>query len=324
MLNSVDKKAEWLTIVNLHAGSSKGKRDFPEIKKLLLEAGFKMKIIETEKSGHAVIIAKDNIEKGYVNILVVGGDGTLNEVVNGIFHQSKFKSTDITLGMITVGTGNDWGRMYEQPQEYVDQVEILKKGKTFVQDVGVVKYQNNQNRANRYFVNIAGMGYDALVALKTNQMKQKGMGGALVYLYNLVQSLFQYKVAHIELKLREKIIFKGKVFSMSIGICKYNGAGMMQLPDAIPDDGLFDVTIIRKMGKMKVIRSIKNLYDGSFVEMKEVEQFRGDEFTINSKPEHRLYLETDGESLGNSPLNFEVIPKAIKLIINPETTLMVH
>lgn len=315
MLNSDGKMSQWLTVVNLHAGSSKGERDWPDIKAILLAEGFDLEIVITKKPGDAVAISKEYIEKGYLNILVVGGDGTLNEVVNGIFQQSSFKSTDITLGMITIGVGNDWGRMYNQPQDYKQQVEVLKTRKVFIQDVGVVKYQKKQNRDNRYFVNIAGMGYDALVAHKTNKMKQKGMGGALVYLFNLVQSLFQYQVANLEIKSRGHIIFKGKVFSMSIGICKYNGAGMMQLPNAIADDGLFDVTIIRKMSKMKVIRNIKNLYDGSFVKMKEVEQFRGDEFEIDSKPEHRLFLETDGESLGNSPLSFEIIPQSIKLII---------
>ena len=315
MSNKVEGKNTWLTIVNPHAGSSKGKRDWPTIKKLLIKDGFETKIIHTERSGHAIEITKKHIEEGYNNILVVGGDGTFNEVVNGIFLQKKFKTTDITLGMITVGTGNDWGRMYDLPQEYEDQIRIFKNGKTFVQDVGVVKYQNQQNRNDRYFVNIAGMGFDALVAHKTNKMKQKGKGGALVYLFNLVQSLFQYQVTYLEIDVDDKRIFEGKVFSISIGICKFNGAGMMQLPNAIPDDGLFDVTVIRKTSKLRVIRNIKNLYDGSFLKMKEVETYRGKKFTINSKPAHHLYLETDGESLGNSPLDFEVIPRAVKLII---------
>lgn len=306
----------WLVLVNLHAGTNKGKRDWPEIKALLEEAGFQMQIVFTEHPGHAIQITQESIEEeGITDILVVGGDGTFNEVVNGIFRQKKLKTCDITLGMITIGTGNDWGRMYDMPADYNEQIKIIQKGKSFVQDVGVVKYQSEQNRDNRYFVNIAGMGYDALVAHKTNQMKQSGKGGALVYMINLLKALFQYKITHLEIDSDGKQIFSGKVFSMSIGICKFNGAGMMQLPHAIPDDGLFDVTIIKKTSKLKVIRNIKNLYDGSFIKMKEVETFTGRNFTIRSKPEHKLFLETDGESLGSSPLDFEVIPKAVKLII---------
>jgi YegS/Rv2252/BmrU family lipid kinase len=311
-----DNENKWLVLVNLHAGTNKGKRDWPVIHDLLVEAGFEMEIVFTKHAGHAIQITQNAIEKeGFTRILVVGGDGTFNEVANGILKQKKQKSTDITLGMITVGTGNDWGRMYDMPAEYSEQIKIIQQGKTFIQDVGVVKYQHHQNHDNRYFVNIAGMGYDALVTKKTNKMKQIGKGGALLYLFNLLRALFQYKVTQLEIETGGKMVFTGKVFSMSIGICKFNGAGMMQLPHAIADDGLFDVTVIRKTSKLKVIRNIKNLYDGSFIKMKEVETFRGKEFTVKSEPVNKLYLETDGESLGSSPLNFEVIPKAIKLIV---------
>lgn len=312
---STKKQKEWVVIVNLHAGSSKGKRDWPLIEKLLIKAGFQMEQVFTKYSGHAITLSKKYIEDGYTNIIVVGGDGTFNEVANGIFSQKVCDTTDITLGMITIGTGNDWGRMYNMPDDYGEMIDIIKNGKTFIQDVGVVKYNHHQNRTDRYFVNVAGMGFDAMVARKTNIMKQSGRGGPLVYLFNLAQSLFQYKVTQIEIEADGNKVFSGKVFSMSIGICKYNGAGMMQLPNAIPNDGLFDVTIIKDTSKMTVIRNIKNLYDGSFIKMKEVETFRGKKFTIKSEPEHHLHLETDGESLGNSPLDFEVIPEAIKLII---------
>jgi diacylglycerol kinase family enzyme len=127
--------------------------------------------------------------------------------------------------------------------------------------------------------------------------------------------LFQYKNVQLDIEADGKKVFSGKVFSMSIGIGKYNGAGMMQLPNAIPDDGLFDVTLIKKTTKMRVVKNIKNLYDGSFINMPEVETFTGKKFTITSTPSNKLYLETDGESLGHSPLDFEVIPRAAKMIV---------
>ncbi len=164
-------------------------------------------------------------------------------------------------------------------------------------------------------MNIAGMGFDALVAKKTNIAKQKGSSGILTYLINLVAGLFQFTFNFIEIESNGKQIFSGKVFSMSIGICSYNGGGMMQLPFAISNDGLFDVTVIRKVSRMKVIRNIKNLYDGSFVKIKEVETFTGKEFKITSIPQKSVFVETDGESLGNSPLNFRILPLAVKVII---------
>lgn len=307
---------KYLVIVNLHAGSKKCERDWPEIKELLQNAGFDMHIVFTKYQNHALQLTKELIEKeGFKKLIVVGGDGTLNEVVNSVFKQNRFRTMEIQIGLITVGTGNDWGRMYEIPESYKEQVKILKEERFILQDIGVVKYRYASDEDNRYFANIAGMGYDALVAKKTNLMKQKGKGGAVVYLLNLLSGLFQYKNVQLDILADGKKVFSGKVFSMSIGICKYNGAGMMQLPNAIPDDGLFDVTLIKKTTKMRVVRNIKNLYDGSFIKMPEVETFTGKKFTIISTPSNKLYLETDGESLGHSPLDFEVIPRAAKMIV---------
>ena len=87
------------------------------------------------------------------------------------------------------------------------------------------------------------------------------------------------------------------------------------MPDALPNDGLFDMTIIRKVARLKVLANIKNVFDGSFIKLKEVERFRAKSFTIVSNPPNALSLETDGESLGNSPLDFEVLPKAVNMIV---------
>lgn len=310
------KNKQWLVIVNPHAGSNKCQKDWPKIKRLLEEVDFDMKLLFTERQFHAIEMVKQYTEEeGFQKILVVGGDGTLNEVVNGVFKQKRFKTTEITLGLITVGTGNDWGRMYEMPESYKKQIKMLQKGYTFLQDVGEVDYRFSEDKEMRYFINIAGMGYDALVAQKTNHMKQKGKGGAVAYLVNLISGLFQYKSIHLDITADGKKVFSGKVFSMSIGICKYNGGGMMQLPNAIPDDGLFDIMVIRKTTKLRIVTNIKHLYDGSFVNMPEVSMHTGKKVTIKSRPAHKLYLETDGESLGHSPLDFMIVPKAIQLIV---------
>lgn len=306
----------WLVLVNFHAGGMKCKRDWPKIKKYLEEAKLKMYIVFTERKFHGMEITQSLIEKeGFKKVVAVGGDGTLNEVVNGILKQKRFKTGDVRVGMITVGTGNDWSRMYEMPESYKKQVKLLTKGHTFLQDVGQVKYLHSDDRENRYFINIAGMGYDALVAQKTNMMKERGKSGPIAYLINLITGLFQYKSVHLNIEADGKQIFSGKVFSMSIGICKYNGGGMMQLPNAISDDGLFDIMVIRKTTKLRIITNIKLLYDGTFIKMPEVSLYTGKKVTISSQPVRKLYLETDGESLGHSPLDFTVIPLAIRFYV---------
>ncbi len=315
-MNILTKKNNWLVIVNLHAGSGRCKSDWHEIKKLLDTSSLKTTISFTDEPNSAIKITHNAIENdGIKNIIIVGGDGTMNEVVNGIFKQKRYKTDEINLGLITVGTGNDWGRHYGLPTDYAEMIKIIETGKKFTQDVGSVSYSNTEKKQIRYFVNIAGMGFDALVAKKTNVSKKNGHGGLLVYLINLIHGLFQYVSTHISIAASGNEVCNEEVFSMSIGICKYNGGGMMQLPKAISDDGLLDVTVIKKTSKFTVIKNIKNLYDGSFIKMKEVETFTGSDFEINANPPESLYLETDGESLGHSPLFFKIVPKAITLFV---------
>lgn len=314
---ATDSIIKWYVIVNPHAGSKKALADWPEIRQILNKKNFDFQSIFTEYQYHATELTKNAIEDGYRNFIVVGGDGTLNEVVNGVFKQFQVPTADITIGVVSVGTGNDWGRMYNMPSKYKKQIKSIKKGNTILQDVGKVLHHYQDNKQDHYFINIAGMGFDALVAKKTNIAKQRGIGGAFMYLFNLVIGLFQFNHNNITIESSGEEIFKGKVFSMSIGICSYNGGGMKQLPNAIPDDGLFDVTVIRKTSKMKIIRNINNLYDGSFIELDEVETFVGSEFKITSIPKKSVHLETDGESLGHSPLYFSIIPRAINLIVKP-------
>jgi YegS/Rv2252/BmrU family lipid kinase len=305
---------QWLVIVNPNAGKRKGEKDWPEIAALLTEAGFAFTPEFTTHRDHAIALTENYIREGFRKIIVVGGDGTMNEVINGIFRVDEINTTDVTVGMIMVGTGNDWGRMYNLKEKYKKAVKILKKQRLFIQDTGMVKYYEGAHEMTRYFVNIAGLGYDALVVKMTNKTKDKGGGGAMVYLVNLLKGLFSYHHAYLEIEVDGESVYKGKVFSMSVGICKYNGGGMMQLPFAVPDDGLFDLTIFKNVSKMTVVKHIKKLYSGTFTHLPFVQTHRGKTVSIYSSTSNQEFLETDGESLGHSPFSFQVIPKSIKII----------
>jgi len=314
------ENGSWLVVVNPNAGSRKGEKDWPKIAGHLDENGFIYEAVFTEKRNHAIQITTSALEKGYRKIIVVGGDGTLNEVVNGIFRQQNCKTTDVVIGMIPMGTGNDWGRMYGIPKKYKKAIKVIKKGYRFTQDVGYVTFQDEQGEQDRYFINVSGMGYDALVAHKTNAMKDKGRGGTMAYMLNIFTGLFQYKNTHFDIAVDGEEVFSGKVLSMNLGICKYNGGGLMQVPEAIPDDGLLDVTVIKAISKFKIIKNVAKLYDGSFIKLKFVNTYRAKTCRIVSRPHGIVMLEADGESLGHSPLEFSVLTKAATLII-PETNI---
>lgn len=308
----------WLIIVNPNAGKRKGAKDWPEISALLSDEGFEYVQEFTEQRDHATSITIKYIQDGFRKIIVVGGDGTLNEVVNGIFLQEDAESTDIVVGMIMVGTGNDWGRMYNLPDEYKEAVKVLKDQRMFLQDAGLVKYNEGPKDISRYFVNIAGLGYDALVARMTNKTKEKGGGGTMAYLSNLIKGLFSYQHSYLDILIDGERVYKGKVFSMSVGICKFNGGGMMQLPFAVPDDGLLDVTIFKNVTKITVMRYINKLYAGTFTHLPFVQTHTGSSVTIISSISAQSQLETDGESLGQTPVSFSIIPKSVKVITGKE------
>ncbi|MBQ6305174.1 MAG: diacylglycerol kinase family lipid kinase [Bacteroidales bacterium] len=310
----------WLVVVNPKASVGKSGRDWPMIKQLLIQEGIMFDDILTEYPCHAIEIVRNAIvEKGYRKIISVGGDGTNNEVINGIFTQDVVPTTDITMAALPIGTGNDWRRTFDIPLEYEDVVKTIKAGHTFAHDIGKLTYYNDGDPKTRFFLNAAGTGLDEMVCHSTNLMKQQGKGGTIRYLISVVKCLLKYKVTHVQIEVDEQQVFDDNILSLSVGNCRFNGGGMMMMPKAVPDDGLFDMTVIRKVSIFKFAANVKNIYDGSFIEkLKEVQTFRGKKIRIISIPPHSLMVETEGENLNNSPFDFEILPKAINMVIPKE------
>ncbi len=311
MLNNIRK--EWLVIVNPNAGIGKGLKDWDSISKLLEDSELEYEPVFTEKKLHAISLVQQKIAEGFRKIIVIGGDGTMNEVVNGIFQQEHVISTDITLGMISVGTGNDWVKTFDIPTDYKEAIQIIKKEKTLLQDAGIVKYYSNAIKNIRYFINMAGLGFDAMVVKKTNLEKENGNKSPLLYLKNLFTTLFSYKSSNTKICVDGNEI-NHRIFSIGIGIGQYNGGGMQQAPNAIPDDGLFDLTLIKHMSPLRVMASVRRLYNGSIGKHSRVETFLAKNISVDSRKP--ILLEADGESLGHSPFEFEIVPKSVKVIVN--------
>lgn len=312
-----EENNKWLAIVNPKASVGKCEKDWPLIKQLLINEGLDFDFIITEHQRHAIELVHDNItEKGYKKIVSVGGDGTNNEVINGIFTQHRFPTEEITMGIMPMGTGNDWRRTFEYDIDYQKNARILKAGCTFKHDIGKVTYYNNGDPQVRYFLNAAGTGLDHMVCESTNLLKQQGKGGTARYLGSVVKSFIKYKGDRVQIIIDGETVLDDEILNLSIGNCRFNGGGMMTMRDAIPNDGLLDVTAIRKVSVMKFATNVKSLYDGSFIDkLDEVKTFRGKHIRVVSIPPHALNLETEGETLTNSPFDFEILPKAINMIV---------
>ena len=310
-------KNKWLVVVNPMASVGKSGKDWPLIKQTLVNEGIEFDDVTTEYPRHAIEIVRNAIvEQGYRKFISVGGDGTNNEIINGIFTQDVVPTNEITMATMPIGTGNDWRRTFNIPLEYDEVAKIIKAGHTFVHDIGKLTYYNDGDPKIRYFLNAAGTGLDEMVCSSTNLMKQQGKGGTIRYLISLVKCMLKYKVSHVQIKVDDQLVFDDTILSVSVGNCRYNGGGMMMMPNAIPDDGLLDVTAIRQISIFKFAANVKNIYDGTFIKkLNEVKTFKGKRIRIVSIPPHSLMVETEGENLNNSPFDFEILPKAINMII---------
>lgn len=313
----IEENNKWLVVVNPKASVGKSEKDWPIIRQILVDEGIDFDYVLTEYPRHAIEIVRNAIiEKGYHKFISVGGDGTNNEVINGIFTQDMVPTTEITMAALPIGTGNDWRRTFNIPLEYDEVVKIIKAGYTFSHDIGKLTYYNDGDPKVRFFLNAAGTGLDEMVCSSTNLMKQQGKGGTIRYLISLVKCMLKYKVSHVQITIDDRLVFDDNILSVSVGNCRYNGGGMMMMPEAIPDDGLLDVTAIRQVSIFKFAANVKNIYDGTFIKkIDEVKTFKGRRIRIVSIPPHSLMVETEGENLNNSPFDFEILPKAINMVI---------
>ena len=311
---TVESGVKWFVIVNPISGSGRGLDHFPQISKLLRDNDIRCEAVFTEHKCHATELTVFAVEQGYRHIIVVGGDGTLHEVVNGLFIQKRVAPSEVTVAVISVGTGNDWIRMYGIPTKYSAAVRAIKEGYTFLQDVAEVEYEESLYRQKRYMANVAGIGFDAAVIKRTLQSNAKGYLGAWGYMWCLVRTFFKHKSTGIKLWVDDRLVYNNLLFSIAIGVGRYNGGGIQQLPIAVADDGLLDLTLIRPVHWWNVVFRIRRLFNGSIYTIGHVMHAQGKKIRIESSPE--IPLEVDGELLGETPVTISVLHREVRVIVN--------
>lgn len=311
-----DLTDRWFVIVNPVAGSGRGLIDFPQISKLLRNDDIRHDAVFTEHKHHATELTVTAANQGYRRIIVIGGDGTLNEVVNGLFIQKAVEPCEILLAVIAVGTGNDWVRTFGIPRHYSEAIRAIREGRSFLQDVGTVTYTESHYTQTRYMANVAGLGFDAYVISTFNHLKMKGYKGGWMYLYSILKSYFRYKSSGARIWVDDKVVFNSLIFSLAIGICKYNGGGVQQLPNALADDGLLDLTIIRPVHWWHIVFRLKKLFNGDIYQIGHVIHAQGRKVKIEAAP--LIQLETDGELMGGTPVEVNIRQRAIRVVVTRE------
>lgn len=303
----------WSIIRNPQACSGKGAKLWPRIEEMLNKAGISYSEMETSRPLHAFEMARDLVRTGSTHLIAVGGDGTVNEVVNGIFGQSENNPANVVLTQIPIGTGNDWRRTVGIPTKLEACIQMLQDFKEIKQDIGLVQWEEQEREVKRYFANVAGMGFEALAGQKANAQKAAGKGGIMGYVSALIATLRQFNSLDAEIIIDGKALPKSPVFSLSVGICKYNGGGMMPCPQAELDDGLLDLTLIREISKAAVIANIPRLFSGKFVRHSAVTQFKCKSIEVKTGIDN--LLETDGEVIGQGNAHFTLLPQALRVAI---------
>ncbi|MCL2738444.1 MAG: diacylglycerol kinase family lipid kinase [Bacteroidales bacterium] len=303
----------WMVIVNPKAGRGRGLTDWPVISNQMNKAGIVFTCVFTEHKYHAVELTVKALRDGYRRLVVVGGDGTVHEVVNGIFHQKEIAPWEVTLSVIPTGTGNDWVRMFGIPHTYNEAVQAMVEYRTVLQDVGRVSFVETRISHIRYMANVAGLGFDAMVNRKYNRLRDEGRKGKWLYLTSALRVLLGYRATRFRVEVDGRLFFDGKIFSATVGIGKYNGGGMIQMPYAEVNDGLLDMTLIRKASKIWMIRNFKHLFDGQIYQYPKVLHAQGRMIRIETWPPSPI--EIDGEALGYAPFTFEILPQSLLVVV---------
>jgi len=296
-------------IVNPTAGAGRTAKKWPYIKALLKNTGLRFEHDITEAPGHAIELAKSAVNKGYKLVVSVGGDGTINEIVNGIYATGDMK--DVELGIIGTGTGSDYIRTIGVSKYYQESCHHLMNPMKKSVDLGMVEFTENGQPAKRIFANFAGLGFDAEV-VKATTKKFKNFGGKPAYLMGLLSTFTTYQNRQIQITINGQTETH-KVCTIVMSNGKYGGGSMLLAPNADPCDGLFDVIIIGDVTKPDLLRSLPRIYKGTHLTHPKVTVKRTNMITISS--DDPMAIQADGDLLGEAPARFSVLPSALNILV---------
>ena len=296
-------------IINPVAGAYSTQRKWPQIRECLRHFGLSFDHQLTEGVGHAIELAREAAIAGYRFLVAVGGDGTVNEVANGILIAEA--AGESGMGMVNTGTGSDFVRSLGLSRDYAKACATLTGERWLDIDVGVVQYGQGEQGGRRFFVNSAGVGFDAEVA-KAKERMPRYFRGTIPYLLGMGRKLIGYsnKTVHLEVDGRGET---RKVLSIVVANGAYFGGGMHVAPQADLTDNLLDVLTVGDFGKLELVRAFPSIYKGTHINHPKVRMERASRVRIESS--ERLLVHADGEVVGEGPANFWLLPKALRVAV---------
>ena len=262
--------------------------------------------------GHASLLTRQAMEEGIQKIIVVGGDGTLNECLNGYMLCDEKLRKNAVVGMIPHGTGSDWAKHHGISGNTLEALKFCLEAEPVLHDVGEVIFKRLGSMRSRYFMNISTCCFGAVAAETANVYKSRGKGGKLVYIKAVLKHLFSYKSKTISINFDGKEITE-KSFLIATGICSSNGAGLKLCPGAISNDGYFYVTHVGDISVWEVLKNIFGLFNGNFIRHPKVNIHKVQHLII-STDNNDIDMEVDGEYLGKGDFEYRMHPGKLRVL----------
>jgi len=259
----------------------------------------------TQKAGDAAKFARNAIRDQCEYIIAAGGDGTLNEVINGVARHAE----NVCVGLLPLGTGNDFARSLKIPTTVTENIEILRKAET--RPIDLVRVRSDRVR---YFINVSAGGFSGLVDEKlTPEMKQTW--GPLAYVRSAAAALPELHAYRTKVELDDGEKLNLDLYNMIVANGIYVAGGMPVAPEANPGDGLLDVILIPKLSTAEMVLLAAQIILGNHLGSQSIQFRRTRRLSVHSRP--GMWFNADGELVGNDPAVFEIIPQALQFVVPP-------
>lgn len=306
-----------LLVVNPRSGGGRTALQFPRMRAAIEEALGPVDVEWTERSGHGIELSRSGAEAGHGLVVAVGGDGTFNEVCNGVLLAREAGGVYTRVGLIGQGTGGDFRRTLGIEHRLGSYLEALSSGRERPMDAGRFRYRDHDGTPRtRYFVNILSAGMGGLVDRYVAQMPA-AIGGTASYFLASAKALARCRKGRLLCRVHsDGRVEERRLETYMIAICngRYFGSGMLIAPMAKPDDGAFEVVSLGAPAKLRFLLTSRKIYTGAHLADAGVEHFRCDRLEIaleNADVDDLFLLDVDGEPLGKLPLDIELMPGAL-------------
>ena len=316
----MSKPAKIAAVVNPHSAGGRTARQWPQLAAMLESRLGRVATRFTGEPGAGIAITRGLLREGYDLIIAVGGDGTINEVANGFFDNDQMVRPEAVIGILPLGTGGDFRRTLEIPTDADGAIGILAAGVPLQIDVGKATFRANGGQASRYFVNLLSFGMGGHVAAQSKNFMGR-FGGKAAFFWATVKTFLSYRGRQVNLSLdgnSTRLPFF--ITNVAVGNGQFHGGGMRPCPAAVPNDGLFDVTIINYAGALQLLRSISMLYSGEVYSHAKVRHFEASR--ILAEASSATEIEIDGEPLGTLPLEITLLPRQLRVLVAPSNRLL--